>query len=148
MLLNIPKVVLLRNNRREGKPKVSVHSGVVLCDVSVCIGLVRSRVKGADASKGEVLTFLDSHCETNEHWLEPLLQQIADVCNCCKATALYMQKGCLLQDHTAVVSPIIDVISMDSFQYIGASADLRGGKSTVAMEVIVISPVLIVLFRI
>lgn len=34
----------------------------------------------------------------------------------------------LMQDPTVVVSPIIDVISMDNFQYIGASSELVGGK--------------------
>ncbi|MBN3309315.1 GALT2 acetylgalactosaminyltransferase, partial [Amia calva] len=88
LLAKIEKVRVLRNDRREG--------------------LMRSRVRGADAAVAKVLTFLDSHCECNEHWLEPLLERVAE-------------------DKTRVVSPIIDVINMDNFQYVGASADLKGG---------------------
>ncbi|KAM3916027.1 polypeptide N-acetylgalactosaminyltransferase 3-like [Leptodactylus fuscus] len=41
-------------------------------------GLVSARLLGASVAKGEILTFLDAHCECYNGWLEPLLARIAE----------------------------------------------------------------------
>lgn len=41
-------------------------------------GLIRARLRGAAATKGQVITFLDAHCECTTGWLEPLLARIKE----------------------------------------------------------------------
>ncbi|XP_038136198.1 polypeptide N-acetylgalactosaminyltransferase 11 [Cyprinodon tularosa] len=81
------KVKLIRNQRREG--------------------LIRGRMVGASHATGDVLVFLDSHCEVNEAWLQPLLAPIQ-------------------RDRRTVVCPVIDIISADTLAY-SPSPIVRGG---------------------
>ena len=76
--MNYPKVKILRASKREG--------------------LIRARLLGAAAATAPVLTYLDSHCECTEGWLEPLLDRIA-------------------RNKTTVVCPVIDVIDDTSLEY-------------------------------
>uniref|UniRef100_A0A8B9SET6 Polypeptide N-acetylgalactosaminyltransferase n=1 Tax=Apteryx owenii TaxID=8824 RepID=A0A8B9SET6_APTOW len=57
------------------------------------LGVIRGRMLGAARATGDVLVFMDSHCECQKGWLEPLLAR------------------------NSVVSPVIDVIDWKTFQY-------------------------------
>ncbi|KAM7104763.1 polypeptide N-acetylgalactosaminyltransferase 3 isoform 1-T2 [Molossus nigricans] len=61
-------------------------------------GLITARLLGATAATAETLTFLDAHCECFYGWLEPLLARIAE-------------------NYTAVVSPDIASIDMNTFEF-------------------------------
>ncbi|XP_072447822.1 polypeptide N-acetylgalactosaminyltransferase-like 6 isoform X1 [Chiloscyllium punctatum] len=87
-MARFPKVRIMRTRKREG--------------------LIRTRLLGASVAKGEVLTFLDSHCEANVNWLPPLLDQIA-------------------QDHRTIVCPMIDVIDHNHFGYEMQAGDAMRG---------------------
>uniref|UniRef100_A0A034VZY2 Polypeptide N-acetylgalactosaminyltransferase n=1 Tax=Bactrocera dorsalis TaxID=27457 RepID=A0A034VZY2_BACDO len=86
--------------------KLPVHTFVLRTEKRS--GLIRARLLGAEHVTGEVITFLDAHCECTEGWLEPLLARI-------------------VQNRRTVVCPIIDVISDESFEYITASDSTWGG---------------------
>ena len=63
-------------------------------------GLIKARQVGAEQVTGDVIIFLDAHCEANHGWLEPLLARI---------------KG----SRTAVLCPVIDLIGDKDMLYSG-----------------------------
>ncbi|EDO31035.1 predicted protein, partial [Nematostella vectensis] len=71
------------------------------------VGLIKARVIGANNAVGEVVIFLDAHCECNKGWLPPLLERIA------------------LNRRTAVC-PTIDFIDHKTFQYKPMDPYIRG----------------------
>lgn len=60
--------------------------------------MIRARLAGAHAATGDVLVFLDAHCEGVVEWMEPLLARIQE-------------------SRTSVLVPIIDVIDAKDFHY-------------------------------
>ncbi|XP_006895250.1 PREDICTED: putative polypeptide N-acetylgalactosaminyltransferase-like protein 5 [Elephantulus edwardii] len=71
---------------------------VKLVRTNIRQGLIRARMIGASRATGDVLVFLDSHCEVNRMWLEPLLLAIS-------------------KNSKMVVCPLIDVIDDLTLQY-------------------------------
>lgn len=61
-------------------------------------GLIAARLLGAKNATGQVLTFLDAHCEATIGWLEPLLARVKE-------------------NRTNVVCPVIDIISDENFGF-------------------------------
>ncbi|XP_063536219.1 N-acetylgalactosaminyltransferase 7 isoform X3 [Cydia strobilella] len=72
------KVRLIRNSQREG--------------------LIRTRSRGAQEAKGDVIVFLDAHCEVNVNWLPPLLAPI-------------------YRDYKTMTVPVIDGVDHRTFEY-------------------------------
>ncbi|XP_069961790.1 putative polypeptide N-acetylgalactosaminyltransferase 13 [Bactrocera oleae] len=71
------------------------------------LGVIVSRNRGARLATGDYLLFLDSHCEVNVGWLEPLLERLAI--------------------GAAAVSPVLDSINAESLEYTASSKYLMGG---------------------
>ncbi|XP_017083080.1 putative polypeptide N-acetylgalactosaminyltransferase 13 [Drosophila eugracilis] len=84
------------------------HLGLILRRNPRRMGLIWSRNRGASLASGYYVLFLDSHCEVNEGWLEPLLERLA------------------LNPHLAV-SPLLDPIDPTTLSYRKGSELLKGG---------------------
>ncbi|XP_068944529.1 polypeptide N-acetylgalactosaminyltransferase 15 [Petaurus breviceps papuanus] len=109
----LKEIILVDDLSQQGhlKSALSDHvaqlDGVKLLRSNKRVGVIKGRMLGAARAAGDVLVFMDSHCECHKGWLEPLLSRIAS-------------------DRSRVVSPVIDVIDWKNFQYYH-SVDLQQG---------------------
>uniref|UniRef100_A0A8C5LZM8 Polypeptide N-acetylgalactosaminyltransferase n=1 Tax=Leptobrachium leishanense TaxID=445787 RepID=A0A8C5LZM8_9ANUR len=87
-MLKLPKVKIVRTKKREE--------------------IIRTRMLGATVAIGEVITFLDSHCEANVNWLPPFLDRIS-------------------QNRKTIVCSMIDVVDHDHFGYETQASDAMWG---------------------
>lgn len=85
---SLPKVKLFRSPKR--------------------VGLTQARLIGADNALGDVMIFLDSHCEATDGWIEPLLAR-------------------LKENRRVAVVPDIEVIKWQDFQYIKSQGSRNRG---------------------
>lgn len=74
------------------------HKLVSLIRLPSRLGLIKARLEGARKAKGDVLLFLDSHCEATDRWLEPLVQRIKE-------------------NRRVFICPVIDIISDRTLEY-------------------------------
>ena len=74
------------------------------------VGLIHARVVGAGMATGNIIVFLDSHCECGPSWLEPLVDAID-------------------KDPKTVAIPVVDVINPDTLKYQHVKSVPIGGFS-------------------
>ncbi|XP_066912300.1 polypeptide N-acetylgalactosaminyltransferase 13-like [Clytia hemisphaerica] len=72
------------------------------------VGLTQARLIGADNAQGDVLVFLDSHCEATYGWLEPMLAR-------------------LQENRRMAVVPSIEVITWRNFEYLRSKGSFSRG---------------------
>ncbi|CAM4517343.1 unnamed protein product [Lepidochelys olivacea] len=110
---SLKEIILVDDLSQQGHLKsalseyISKLDGVKLIRSNKRLGVIQGRMLGAARATGDVLVFMDSHCECHTGWLEPLL-------------------GRLATDRNRIVSPVIDVIDWKTFQY-HQSVDLQRG---------------------
>lgn len=71
-------------------------------------GLIRARLLGVQAATGQVVVFMDAHCECNQGWLPPLLSRI-------------------VENRQTIACPAIDIIYDETFEYKKISEGYYGG---------------------
>lgn len=109
----LKEIILVDDLSQQGQLKSALSEyvarleGVKLLRSNKRLGAIRARMLGATRATGDVLVFMDAHCECHPGWLEPLLSRIAG-------------------DRSRVVSPVIDVIDWKTFQYYPSKELQRG----------------------